>query len=263
MTTTRPEARPSDPVRAVMTRVVATVPVWQSLRDVARELAADEVSSVLVVDGRRTVGLISERDLVDAVAAGDSLDDTQASDVMTSDLVWADPDDSIADTAALMLDVGVRHVPVGDAELVIGIVSARDVLDVLLTTERSRAAAADGPAAGAPVVHFEIGAVDGERSRRFYSQLFGWSIEVDDRTGYGMVRTGSDAGIAGGIVAAPPGAPAWATFYVAARDLDAALARAGELGGRTVMAPTEIGSGMAFAMFADPDGNVIGLFAES
>ena len=45
MTTTRPEARPSDPVRSVMTCVVATVPVWQSLRDVARELAVDEVSS--------------------------------------------------------------------------------------------------------------------------------------------------------------------------------------------------------------------------
>jgi predicted enzyme related to lactoylglutathione lyase/predicted transcriptional regulator len=242
---------------------MATVPVWQSLRDVARELAADEVSSVLVVDGPRTAGLISERDLVAAVAAGGSLDDAQASDVMTSDLVWADPDDSIADTAALMLDAGVRHVPVGNAERVIGVVSARDVLDVLVTTERSRAAAADGGGGGAPVVHFEIGAVDGERSRRFYSQLFGWSVDVDDTSGYGMVRTGSDSGIGGGIAAAPPDTPAWVTFYVAVRDLDAALARAGELGARTVMGPTEIAPGSAFAMFADPDGNVIGLFSES
>lgn len=78
-----------------------------------------------------------------------------------------------------------------------------------------------------------------------------------------MVTTGSDAGIGGGIVSAPPDAPAWVTFYVAVCVLDAALARAGELGGRTAMVPTEIGPGMAFAMFADPDGNVIGLFAES
>ncbi|OLT01372.1 hypothetical protein BJF90_32320 [Pseudonocardia sp. CNS-004] len=113
------------------------------------------------------------------------------------------------------------------------------------------------------MVHFEIGALDGDRSRRFFSQLFGWAIDVDDRTGYGVVRTGSASGIGGGIVAAPPDAPPWVTFYVAVRDLDAALARANELGGRTVMGPTEIDAGMAFAMFADPDGNVIGLFVES
>lgn len=217
MTTTTREANPSDPVRLVMTRVVATVPSWQSLQDVARELAADEVSAVLVADGSRALGLISERDVVGAVAAGRSLDDAQAADMMTSELVWADPDDSIADTASLMLDAGIRHVPVGDGEEAIGIVSARDVLDVLLTSERSRAAA-EGTDRGSPVVHFEIGALDGDRSRRFFSQLFGWAIDVDDRTGYGVVRTGSASGI---------------------------------------------DAGMAFAMFADPDGNVIGLFVES
>jgi hypothetical protein len=41
MTTTTRDVRPSDPVRRIMTRVVATVPSWQSLQDVARELAAD------------------------------------------------------------------------------------------------------------------------------------------------------------------------------------------------------------------------------
>lgn len=262
MSTTTREARPSDPVRLVMTRVVATVPSWQSLQDVARELAADEVSSVLVADGSRILGLISERDVVGAVAAGRSLDEVQAADVMASELVWAAPDDSITDTASLMLDAGIRHLPVGDGEEALGVVSVRDLLDVLLTNERARTAAA-GKSGGSPVVHFEIGALDGEKSRRFYSQLFGWAIDVDDSTGYGLVRTGSDSGIGGGIVAAPPDAPAWVTFYVAVRDLDAALARAGELGGRTVMEPTEIGAGMAFAMFADPDGNVVGLFVES
>lgn len=257
-----PEARPSDPIRLVMARVVATVASSQSLQDVARELAAGEVSMVLVADGSRTLGLISERDVVGAVAAGRPLDEVQASDVMTSELVWADPDDSIVDTASLMLDAGIRHLPIGDGERAIGVVSARDALDVLLTSERSRAAA-EGADDGAAVVHFEIGVRDGDRSRRFYSQLFGWAIDVDDRNGYGMVRTGSYSGIGGGIIAAPPGAPSWVTIYVAVRDLDTALGRARELGGRTVTEPTDIASGMAFAMFADPDGNVIGLFAES
>jgi len=139
MNTTRRHARPSDQVRSIMSRVVATVPVWQTLRTVARELTADEVSSVLVVDGDRALGLVTEHDIVEAVAAGHSFDDAQASDVMTSELVWADPADSIADTAALMVEAGVRHIPIGSPERVIGIVSVRDVLDVLLTAERSRA----------------------------------------------------------------------------------------------------------------------------
>jgi predicted enzyme related to lactoylglutathione lyase len=200
--------------------------------------------------------------VVGTVAAGRSLDEVQAADVMTPELVWAGPDDSIADTASLMLDAGVRHLPVGDGAEAVGVVSARDVLDVLLTGERNRVVAED--ATGGPaVVHFEIGAVDGDRSRRFYSRLFGWSIDVDDRTDYGVVRTRSDTGIGGGVVAAPPGVPPWVTFYVAVPDLDDVLARAGELGGRSVMPPTEIGAGMAVAMFADPDGNVVGLVTES
>jgi len=262
MITTTREARPSDPVRLVMTRVVATVPAWRSLRDVARELAADEVSTVLVAEGGRTVGLISERDVVRAVAAGWSLDDAEAVDVMTAELVWADPDDTISDTASLMLDAGIRHVPVGDGGQAVGVVSARDVLDVLLTSERTRSADG-GTEGGAPVVHFEIGTPDADRSRRFYSELFGWAVEVDDRTGYGVVRAGSGSGIGGGIAPAPPDTPPWVGFYVAVRDLDATLGRAAELGGRTVKEPTGIGTGMAVATFADPDGNVVGLFAES
>ncbi|HXV92823.1 MAG TPA: VOC family protein [Pseudonocardia sp.] len=66
---------------------------------------------------------------------------------------------------------------------------------------------------GDPVIHFEIGAADVERARRFYSALFGWEIETDE-TGYGMVRTGAASGIDGGLMQAPEGRPPWVTFYV-------------------------------------------------
>jgi hypothetical protein len=115
---------------------------------------------------------------------------------------------------------------------------------------------------GNPVVHFEVGAVDAERSRRFYAELFDWDIRLDP-SGYGMVGTGSEVGIAGGLMPVPEGRPPWVTFYVAVDDLDEALARAEKLGGQRLVEPQPIGEDMAFAMFADPDGNVVGLVREA
>lgn len=114
-----------------------------------------------------------------------------------------------------------------------------------------------------PVVHFEIGGADGARSRSFYAELFGWSVETESTEagtpGYGVVSTGSLAGIGGGIMQAPEGVPPWVTVYVQVDDLDKALARAEELGGRRIMDPTPIGEMGDVAMFTDPDGNPIGL----
>lgn len=114
---------------------------------------------------------------------------------------------------------------------------------------------------GNPVVHFEIGAEDVARAREFYARLFDWQIDVGP-SGYGAVRTGSGDGIGGGIMPTPDGRPAWVTFYVAVDDLEKHLALAEELGGRRIMGPTPIDGMGSFAIFADPDGNVLGLFTE-
>jgi hypothetical protein len=115
---------------------------------------------------------------------------------------------------------------------------------------------------GDPVVHFEIGGSDAERSRAFYGGLFGWSVRTDDR-GYGLVATGSDVGIAGGIMQTPPEVPPWATFYVGVADVEKSLARAEELGGRRLMGPVLVEGVGEMGMFADPDGNPVGVFAQS
>jgi predicted enzyme related to lactoylglutathione lyase len=112
-----------------------------------------------------------------------------------------------------------------------------------------------------PVVHFEVGGRNIDRTRAFYFELFGWAIKMDP-TGYGVVDTGSDVGIGGGIIQTPPQVPAYVTFYVGVDDLDKYLTRAEELGGSTVLRPMPIGAIGSFAMFADPDGNTIGLFRE-
>ena len=115
---------------------------------------------------------------------------------------------------------------------------------------------------GMPVVHFEIGTKELSSSSRFYQSLFEWDVAGDER-GYGVVETGSDVGIGGGLLQTPEHVPPYVTIYVRVDDLDKYLIRVEELGGKKVMAPMPIEGVGSFAMFADPDDNVVGLFEES
>ena len=112
---------------------------------------------------------------------------------------------------------------------------------------------------GDPVVYFEVLGGEPARLREFYGGMFGWTVAPVESTGGGYGRVGEqDAGIQGGI-GAFPGAPSYVTFYVRTDDLQAAVARANELGGRTVMAPRSVDGTIETALIEDPDGHMIGL----
>ena len=111
-----------------------------------------------------------------------------------------------------------------------------------------------------PVVHFEIAGKDGKKLQEFYGRLFDWKIEVDPALDYGMVDTGGEGGINGGIFQAPGETPPYLTFYVQVDDLQAYLDKAVSLGGSVMVPPTPIPNIGAFAMFHDPEGNLVGLF---
>jgi predicted enzyme related to lactoylglutathione lyase len=114
---------------------------------------------------------------------------------------------------------------------------------------------------GAPVVHFEIVSQDPEPLQKFYGELFQWNIDTNNPQGYGLVDTGNERGIPGGIGGAPdPNYPGHVTFYVMVPDPQATLDHAESMGGKTLMPPTEIpGGDVTLAMLADPQGHVIGL----
>jgi predicted enzyme related to lactoylglutathione lyase len=112
-----------------------------------------------------------------------------------------------------------------------------------------------------PVVHFEIAGKDGTKLQDFYRKLFDWKIEVDPQMNYGMVDTGGE-GINGGVFQAPPESPAYLTLYVQVDDLQAYLDKAQSLGGTTMVPPTPIPNIGSFAMFHDPEGNLVGLFKD-
>ena len=109
-----------------------------------------------------------------------------------------------------------------------------------------------------PVTHFEINAQDAPATQKFYRDLFGWGIDADNPDNYGMIDTKTKGtGINGGIGASQQG-KSWVTFYVECDDPAATLAKAERLGGRRVMEPMQ-SMNVTYALFADPEGNVIGL----
>lgn len=123
--------RPEDPVQKIMMWPVATVEGSASLAEAAEELAADDVGALLVLEHGVLAGVISERDIVRHVAEHADPDNLEVRDVMNVDLVTATSSDSIISVARRLLTSGVRHVPVVDAGMIAGMVSARDVLGVL------------------------------------------------------------------------------------------------------------------------------------
>jgi uncharacterized protein len=108
------------------------------------------------------------------------------------------------------------------------------------------------------IIHCEVVGKDGPALVRFYSSLFGWNLDTNHPGGYGIASR-DENGVDTGVGTAADGSGGWVTFYVAVPNVDQALARAAELGGR-VLVPKFSPDGQAqLAMFADPEGHVIGL----
>jgi predicted enzyme related to lactoylglutathione lyase len=108
-----------------------------------------------------------------------------------------------------------------------------------------------------PVTHFEVLGRDAGALQRFYGEAFEWEMQDVMDGGYYMVHPGT--GVNGGVGAAPEGSEGHVTFYVEVEDPAAALARIGELGGKTVQEPMDVPNGPTIALFADPEGHVVGL----
>lgn len=107
-----------------------------------------------------------------------------------------------------------------------------------------------------PVVHFEIGCKDKEKTSAFYQKVFGWVIESGPT---GMINTGAGAGIAGHIASLGHEPHQFTHFYIETDDVAASLKKVETEGGKMVVAPVEIPSG-TLARFADVESNTVGLW---
>lgn len=101
-----------------------------TVADVAAVIADSAVGVVVVGDDARPTALLSERDVVKVVAAGQNPADVRAADVAATNLVWCEGDATVDQVALRMMDRYIRHVLVEQDDRLIGIVSARDLLGV-------------------------------------------------------------------------------------------------------------------------------------
>ena len=117
----------------VAMRAPVVVPPQTPLRVAAEVMDKESIGAVVVAVDNRTVGILSERDVVSALAWGADPDEVTVAAAMSHDVVSLQSDDTLYDAAVDMLDLGIRHVPVVDERgTVEGIVSIRDLIRPLL-----------------------------------------------------------------------------------------------------------------------------------
>ena len=116
---------------------------------------------------------------------------------------------------------------------------------------------------GRPVVHFEIGCRDKERTESFYTNLFEWSSTPYGPAG-AQIDTGSGRGVNGHITSLGHEPHNYVLFYVEVDDIPAYLEKATALGATVMVGDTEIpGTDSRFAWVMDPEGTLFGLYSSA
>jgi CBS domain-containing protein len=118
-------------VSEIMTGAAVTDQPDDTLDEAASKMWKQQTGSLLVMDGEDLVGILTERDVLKAVATGVDATETRVSEVMTKDLITVGPQTSLREAAKVMADRWIRHLPVMDGGKVVGVVSQRDLAGVL------------------------------------------------------------------------------------------------------------------------------------
>jgi CBS domain-containing protein len=108
--------------------VLITTEPDETLMDVAARMHCYQIGALPVYQQHRLVGIVTERDLVAALAEGADPATTRVVDYMTDRPVTVAPDDDLAVAAHRMAELGVRHLPVVDGHHLVGMLSIRDFL---------------------------------------------------------------------------------------------------------------------------------------
>jgi CBS domain-containing protein len=118
-------------VRDAMSKQVLIVGPDHTIRQVAQLMTARRVGSAVVIDPEMSgVGIMTERDVLNAIGRGLDPDVERATNHLTWDVVFAGPEWTLEDAAAAMMRGGFRHLVVIDSDEVAGVISVRDIIRV-------------------------------------------------------------------------------------------------------------------------------------
>ncbi len=108
---------------------VTIIEAGDTAGEAAKRMSKQHIGALVVVDGEKAVGIVSERDvLTKVVAAGLKPEGTRVDAIMTSPMTCCRRDTSVAECRAVMTEKGIRHLPIVEDRQLFGIISARDVM---------------------------------------------------------------------------------------------------------------------------------------
>ena len=118
-------------ISEIMTQAAVTDSSEDTLTEACDKMRHAQTSSILIMDGQRMIGIVTERDVVKAVAHGLDPKETRVKDLMTTDIVTIGPMTTLKDAAEIMASKWIRHLPIVEGSKVVGMISQRDLTGVL------------------------------------------------------------------------------------------------------------------------------------
>lgn len=118
-------------------RDVCSIEPDASVYDAMKLMADKEIGALMVMEGTKLVGLISERDYArKVILLGRSSKTTEVKEIMTSRVVYAQPDQNIEECMALMTEKRVRHLPVMEEGELVGVISIGDLVKSIIAEQK-------------------------------------------------------------------------------------------------------------------------------
>jgi len=116
---------------------IHTIAPDASVLDALQAMSNHNTGALLIMEGGRVAGILSERDCVRKVElAGKTAKDARVSDIMTSKVIHIEANEQLEACMTLMLERNIRHLPVYDGETLLGLISVRDVLREVVEVQR-------------------------------------------------------------------------------------------------------------------------------
>ena len=128
-------------LRDVAVRHLLTVDPKSSIRRAAQVMSERGVGCAVAIENEKVAGIITERDVLHAIAREQNIDDTAVAEVMTREVVSGESGWDLLKAIKTMIDGGFRHLLVMDMDEPIGIVSLRDLMDTMAEMVQSEAPA--------------------------------------------------------------------------------------------------------------------------
>lgn len=123
----------------------------QSVLEALKLMAEKNIGAVMVVDEDKLTGIFSERDYARKIILQDRhSDNTPVSDVMTPNVITIGPDQQLEECMIIMSDRHIRHLPVMEADKLIGIISINDVVAAIIRDQKTRIASLESYISGSP-----------------------------------------------------------------------------------------------------------------